>query len=134
LFSSLEITRDELLVACVCAGVTEETSSTSTSSLSKKKKPFAKCLEQAVQARNSGKTSLSTSVSPVYVALKHMCIMYAPCRVEPLGVADAPVDLYSVLGPRLPDFVYYFMLEGKNNTVSLARKKGGICNNVLFPL
>lgn len=46
------------------------------------------------------------------MVLKHMYVMYVPCRIEPLNASDIPSDLYSLFGPKLPDFVYFFMLEG----------------------
>ena len=52
------------------------------------------------------------SGGPSFTALRHMCVMYQHCKVEPLDSIQAQISLSLVFGPRLPDFCFYFMLEG----------------------
>ncbi len=49
----------------------------------------------------------------VCLCVLRVCISrYAACKVEPLDSPNVSTDLAAVLGPKLPDFVYFVLAEG----------------------
>ncbi len=112
--AALGVTSMQLLDACVMAGVSLHKARVLEHHVASR--TFALCLQDAKSKAGP------IGVTAELIALRHMCVLYQPCRVEPLDAAHAPVDLYSVFGPRFPDLVYFFLVEG------------GLCPSVLDAL